>query len=256
MSTQPDGVNDLLSRDLQAAMAVAGRWGEMMARQRAERLRQHVMEQQHRRRELEERFEAERAVMRTELAPVDQDRFWETAKPTDIAGHYGLARQWEHHDDVAKAARGRIEKEVKDRHGLSVDDYLTDHAAEQQRADSSNHELAAREAKDAQPEHAEAARHAAAAAQGDLQNDTDARHAAADTEELWDSGDRRARLADRLMAALGGTEAGRDGVQARLAAERDQGTPPVDAVWSTKRGPKARKSTGPGAGRERELDLS
>lgn len=27
MSTQPDGVNDLISRDMQAAMAVAGRWG-------------------------------------------------------------------------------------------------------------------------------------------------------------------------------------------------------------------------------------
>ncbi|MEX5296835.1 hypothetical protein QYM41_16280 [Kocuria sp. CPCC 205268] len=255
MSTQPDGVNDLLSRDLQAAMAVAGRWGEMMARQRAERLRQRLMEHQHRRRELEERFEAERAVMRTELAPVDQDRFWETAKPEDIAGHYGLARQWEHHDEVARAARGRIEKEVKDRHGLNVEDYLTDHAREQQRTDSPDHELAAREANDAQRDHAEATRHAAVAAQGDLQNDTDTRHAAADAEELWDSGDRRARLADSLMAALGGTEAGRDGVQARLAAERDQGTPPIDAVRSIQRGPKARKTIGRGAGRQRDMGL-
>lgn len=256
MSTQPDGVNDLLSRDLQAAMAVAGRWGEMMARQRAERLRQRVMEQQHRRSELEERFEAERAVMRTELAPVDQDRFWESAKPADIAGHYGLARQWEHHDEVAQAARGRIEKEVKDRHGLDVENYLSDHTPQQQSIDSSGHELAAREAKDAQLDHAEAARHAAVAAQGDLQNDTDTHHAAAEAEELWDSGDRRARLAGSLMAALGSTEEGRDGVQARLAAERDQGTPPIDAVRSTKRGPKVRKNTGGGAGRERDLGLS
>ncbi|WP_270451702.1 hypothetical protein [Kocuria marina] len=256
MSTQPDGVNDLLSRDLQAAMAVAGRWGEMMARQRAERLRQRLMEQQHRRRELEERFEAERAVMRTELAPVEQDRFWESAKAEDIAGHYGLARQWEHHDEVAQAARGRIEKEVKDRHGLNVEDYLTDHAPAQQRTDAPEQELAAREAKDAQRDHAEAARNAAAAAQDDLQNDTDTRHAAAEAEELWDSGDRRARLADGLMAAFGGTESGRDGVRARLAAERDQGTPPINAVRSTKRGPKARKSTGRGAGQVHELGLS
>lgn len=255
MSTQPDGVNDLLSRDLQAAMAVAGRWGEMMARQRAERLRQRVMEQQHRRRELEERFEAERAVMRTELAPVDQDRFWETAKPADIAGHYGLARQWEHHDEVAQAARGWIERQVKDRHGLSVEDYLHDRAPQQQRTDSPEHELATHEAKDAQRDHAEATRNAAVAAQGDLQNDTDTLHATAEAEELWDSGDRRARLADKLMAALGGTEEGRDGVQARLVAERDQGTPPIDAVRSTKRGLKARKNTGRGQGRERGLDL-
>jgi hypothetical protein len=255
MSTQPDGVNDLLSRDLQAAMAVAGRWGEMMARQRAERLRHRVMEQQHRRRELEERFEAERAVMRTELAPVETDRFWETAKAEDIAGHYGLALQWEYHDEVAKAARGRIEGQVKDRHGLSVEDYLTGHAPEQQRTDSPEHELAACEAKDAQRGHAEAARNAVVAAQGDLHNDVDTRHAATDAEEHWDSGDRRAHLAETLMAAHGGTEAGRDGVKARLAAERDQGTPPVEAVCSTQRGPKARKNTGGGAGRGRELDL-
>lgn len=255
MSTQPDGVNDLLSRDLQAAMAVAGRWGEMMARQRAERLRQRVMEQQHRRRELEDRFEAERAVMRTELAPVDQDLFWKTAKVADIAGHYGLARQWEHHDKVAQIARARIESEVKDRHGLSVEDYLTDHAREQQRTETPEHELAARETVDAQRDHAEAARNAAVAAQGDLYNDTDARNAAADAEKLWDSGDRRARLADKLMAALGDTEEGRDGIQARLAADRDQGTNPLEAVRSTERGPKARKNTGQDAGRLRDLGL-
>ncbi|WP_298590311.1 hypothetical protein [uncultured Kocuria sp.] len=256
MSTQPDGVNELLSRDLQAAMAVAGRWGEMMARQRAERLRQRVMEQQHRRRELEERFEAERAIMRAELAPVDQDRFWETAKAEDMAGHYGLARQWEHHDEAAKAARGRIESEVKDRHGLSVEDYLEERTPEPQRTESVEQKTTARETVDAQRDHAEAARHAAVAAQGDLQNDTDVRHAAAEAEEFWDSGDRRARLADSLMAALGGTEEGRDGVQARMAAERDQGAPPIEAARSTERGPRARKNTGRGAGRERDLGLS
>lgn len=255
-STQPDGVNDLLSRDLQAAMAVAGRWGELMARQRAERIRQRVMEQQHRRRELEERFEAERAVMRTELAPVDQDRFWANAKPEDIAGHYGLARQWEHHDEVAKVARVRIEKEVKDRHGLSAEDYLTTQVPERQPADRPKRELSAREATNAQRDHAEAAHNAAVAAQGDLQNDTDTRHAAADAEKLWDSGDRRASLAGSLMAALGGTEEGLDGVQARIAAERDQGTPPIDAVRSTKRGPQARKNTKRGTGRERDLGIS
>ncbi|MGX5360041.1 hypothetical protein [Kocuria sp. KH4] len=245
----------MLSRDLQAAMAVAGRWGEMMARQRAERLRQRVMEQQHRRRELEERFEAERAVMRTELAPVNQDRFWETAKPEDIAAHYGLARQWEHHDEVAQAARGRIEQEVKGRHGLDVDDYLTGYTPARQRAEPYEHDLATREAKDAQRDHAEAVRHAAVAGQGDLDNDMDTRQAAADAKELWDSGDRRARLADQLVAALGGTEEGRDGVQARLAAERDQGTPPIESVRSTKRGPKARKNTGGDRSREREQGL-
>jgi hypothetical protein len=255
MSTQPDGVNDLLSRDLQAAMAVAGRWGEIMARQRAERLRQRVMEQQHRRRELEERFEVERAVMRTELAPVEQDRFWENAKPEEIAGHYGLARQWEYHDEVAKAARERIESQVKERHGLSVGDYLEERTPERQRTDSVVQETAARETVDAQRDHAAAALNAAEAVRGDLQNDTDAHNAAAAAEELWDSGDRRANLAKRLLDALGGTEEGRNGVRARLAADLDQGTPPIYAVRSTQRGPKARKNTGRGQERERGLGL-
>ncbi|MBD2763555.1 hypothetical protein IEE92_13565 [Kocuria sp. cx-116] len=256
MSTQPDGVNDLLSRDLQAAMAVAGRWGEMMARQRAEQLRQRLMEQQHRRRELEERFEAERAVMRTELAPVDQDRFWENAMPEDIAQHYGLARQWEDHDEVAKATRGRIEAQVKERHGLSVEDYLEQRTPGAQRTDSPEKEAAARDVVDAQHDHAGAALNAAEARAGNLQNDVDARNSAVEAGELWDSGDRRANLAKRLMATVGGTEEGRDGMQARLAADRDQGTPPIDAVRSTKRGPKARKNTGRGQGRERDLGLS
>lgn len=256
MSTQPDGVNDLIGRDLQAMMAVAGRWGEMMARQRAEQVRQRIMEQQQRRRELEERFEAERAVMRTELASVDQDRFWENAKPEDIAGHYGLARQWENHDEVAKGARTRIEREVKERHGLSVEDYLEEHIPQQERTESVEQEAATREEKDAERDHAAAARNAGEAGKGDLQNDADTREAAAEAEELWDSGDRRANLAKRLMAVFGSTEEGRDGVQARLAADRDQGTAPVDAVRSTKRGTKARKDTGRPRGHERGLELS
>jgi hypothetical protein len=73
---------------------------------------------------------------------------------------------------------------VNDRYGLSVEVYLTHHAPQQQRTDSPDQELAAREAKDGQRDHAEAARHATVAAQGDLDNDTDTRHAAADSEEF------------------------------------------------------------------------
>ena len=143
---------------------------------------------------------------------------------------------------------------MKGRHGLSVEDYLEERTPERQRTDSVGQETAAREAVDAQRDHA-AALHAAEVRRGDLQNDTDARNAAAEAEELWDSGDRRANLAKNLMAVVGNTEEGRDGVQAPLAADRDQGTPPIDAVRSTQRSPKARKNTGRGQGRERGLGL-
>ncbi len=50
-STRPDGANDPLTSDLQTLLVVSGRWGEVMARRRAE---------QQRRWELEERYEAQR----------------------------------------------------------------------------------------------------------------------------------------------------------------------------------------------------
>ena len=227
MSTQPDGVNDLLSRDLQAMLAIAGRWGEMMARQRAEQAQDLNRAEQQRRRELEERFEAQRAVMRTELASVDQDRFWESAKPEDIAERYGLARQWEGQDEVARAARERIEAEMKNRHGLDVKDYLRENGvgrpAPEQEATAGEREVV-----DAQGGHAEAARLAGQAVMGDVQNDQDARHAAAEAEELWDSSDRRARLAQRLSNLLGGNPEGKDGVEVLLL--RDGFNSPSGAV--------------------------
>ncbi|MEX5307659.1 hypothetical protein RF644_18090 [Kocuria sp. CPCC 205258] len=254
MSAQPDGVNDLLTRDLQAAMAVAGRWGEMMARRRAEQAQDLHHAQQQRRRELEERFEAQRAMTRTELAPVGQDRFWEDAKPEEIAERYGLARQWEGHDQVARAARERIEVEVKNRHGLGVEDYLRDHGTGKP-VPVQDGTLGMREAVNAQRDQVEAARLVERSALGDLQNDQDARNAAAEVEELWDSGDRRARLAARLSSLIGSSAEGREAAEAILLTDQDQGTPPTDAVRSSKRAPRARKHLARGAGRERPLGL-
>jgi colicin import membrane protein len=93
------------------------------------------------------------------------------------------------------------------------------------------------------------------AGQGNLDNDADTRNAATEAEELWDSGDRRTRLAQRLSNLLGGRPEGKDAAEAILLTDQDQGTPPTDAVRSTMRSPKARKNTGRTAGRERGLDL-
>lgn len=341
VSTPPDGITDMVHRDLRTALALAARWGEMMARRRAEHARELALAEQQRRRELQERFEAHRAVMRTELAPVQQPPWWEAARPGDIAERYAQATQWAPVDDVARTTLERIQQEVKDRYGLDPQDYLRAQGLERYLRDEQEQEAGQqrqgpprcslsvaeddsfevrvngtarshrsmeqaikhlakaarahgapvtvtvhdpytagggptevsvdgdgsvssdrlqemarqREERDAQRDHAEAARLAEAAAAGDVQNEADARHAAAEAEQLWDSGDRRAKLADRLIAAFGGSEAGRDGVQARMAADRDQGAPPAAAARATGRRPKARKNTGRGAGQERDLGL-
>lgn len=60
---------------------------------------------------------------------------------------------------------------------------------------------------------------------------------------------------DKLVAALGDTEEGRDGVRARLAADRDQGTAPVAAVRSNPWSPKARKDIGRSTSRKHDYGL-
>lgn len=66
----PDGAEGLFRPQLQAAMAVAGRLGEVLARQRAEQNEQMLRAEEAQRKQLQERFEAERAVMRTQLGAV------------------------------------------------------------------------------------------------------------------------------------------------------------------------------------------
>ena len=87
--------------------------------------------------------------------------------------------------------------------------------------------------------------------EGNAQNERGADEALQEAAELWDSGDRRAALADALMQEFGDTEEGRDGVQARMTAEVDQGAPPSAAAQAPGKSPKARKNRGNGQQQER-----
>lgn len=248
----PDGAADLNRSLIRTALALGGRLGEILARQRAEQQAQMLHAAVQERRQLEERFEAERAVMRVDLAAVHQPRFWESATPEDVGERYAQARHWEPYDDVARASRQRMEREIAARYDLSPEEYLAktphippdrEQGAEQR---SSRGQEAAADA-------AEAERQSAAVARGDLQNDMDTQNAAAAAEELWDSGARREGMAEDLMGRFGGTPEGRDGTEAVLAADRDNGTHPAAAVQKSGRAVKGRKFPGRGKGRTREL---
>ncbi|WP_394253586.1 hypothetical protein [Arthrobacter pityocampae] len=228
----PDGAEGLFRPQLQSALAVAGRLGEMLARQRAERNEQIQRAEQAQRRQLEERFEAERAVMRTQLAAVHQPQFWESARPEDIPSHYAMAQQWEKLDSMALVSREQMEDEIRTRYKLTPEEYLEAHKGGLE----NDVELEqASENKDAHRDHAVAEQQSGEVARGDFQNDLDTQTAAANAEELWDSGDRRAALADALMTQFGNDTAAREGVEAFLAADLSNGTPPLAAVTPTKR---------------------
>ncbi|WP_146070880.1 hypothetical protein [Arthrobacter sp. B1805] len=253
MDHTPDGANDLLRGQAQAALAVAGRLGEMLARQRAERQQELHRATNEERRMLEERFEAERAVMRTQLAAVHEPQFWESAQPQDIATQYALAQQWEPFDDMARLSREHMDDEIKNRYNLTPKQFLDGDAAPPEASVDGTQEKAAK-GQEAQQDYAEAGQQSAAVATGDLQNYVDTRNAAAVTEDLWDSGDRRAQLAERLMDTFGHTYEGKEAVTAVLAADRDQGTHPRESVRGGHKLVKGKKFSR-GATREREVGL-
>lgn len=254
MDHTPDGANDLLRGQAQAALAVAGRLGEMLARQRAERQQELQRAANEERRKLEERFEAERAVMRTQLTAVHEPQFWESAHPQDIATHYALAQQWEPFDDMARLSREHMHDEIKVRYDLTPEQFLDGNAASSEAGVDETRGKAV-EKQEAQQENPEAEQQAAMVATGDLQNDVDTQNAATEAEDVWDSGNRRAQLAERLMDTFGHTDEGKEAVTAVLAADRDQGTHPRESVRSGHKLVKGKKFTSRGAGREREVGL-
>ncbi|WP_299169007.1 hypothetical protein [uncultured Arthrobacter sp.] len=254
MDQTPDGADDLLRGQAQAALAVAGRLGEMLARQRAERQQELQRAAEAERRQLEERFEAERAVMRTQLAAVHEPQFWKSAKPQDIATRYALAQQWEPFDDMARLSREHMHDEIKVRYDLTPEQFLDGSASPLEAGVDAPQEKATEE-QEGQQSNIQAGRQSAAVAAGDLQNDTDTQNAAAVTEDLWDSGDRRAQLAERLMDTFGHTDEGKEAVTAVLAADRDQGTHPRESVRSGHKLAKGKEFTSRGATRKREVGL-
>ncbi|MEG9250176.1 hypothetical protein V6S67_18955 [Arthrobacter sp. Soc17.1.1.1] len=233
----PDGAEGLFRPQLQSALAVAGRLGEILARQRAERNEQMLRAQDAERRQLQERFEAERAVMRTQLGAVHQPQFWEAARPEDIASQHALAQQWEPFDDMARLSREHIHDEIRTRYNLTPEEYLEEHRQVplQVAADAISDGPGAGNDQDAQRDHAKAQRQSAVVAAGDLQNDLDTQQAVARAEELWDSVDRREKLAEFLTERVGTTDIGREGVVAVLAADLSNGTPPSAAVKAGRR---------------------
>lgn len=248
----PDGAHDLNRSLTRTALALGGRLGEILARQRAEHQDQMLRAAAAERRRLQERFEAERAVMRTELAPVHQDRFWEAATPEQVGERYAQARHWEAFDDMARASRQRMEHEITTRYDLSPEEYLS-RISPPQPGPGQSAERRSGPGQEGAAQVAETERLAAAVARGDAQNDLDTQTAAAAAGDLWDSAARREEMAENLRSRFGGTPAGRDGTEAVLAADRDNGTHPVRAVQEPGGAATGRKFAGRGQDRTREL---
>lgn len=247
--SESDGIDEAIESMSRVGLTIAGRLGEQLARahEQAQRRTQAAEEQQAR--ELQARFEAERAAARAQLAPVMDNRWWDTASARDVERVHETATAWKDHDPTARSAAETIRDQVQRRHGLDLDNLGADEAsvaAALAKAER-DREQAQQERASGRDDTTQALQLLAEAEREDRgrQQDVDSenQHPEALREEAtldYDSAQRRHELA----ASLEGV-ADREAVQARLTADKDQATHPSTAVSTAPvRSPRARKTRG------------
>ncbi|KSU69990.1 colicin import membrane protein [Pseudarthrobacter enclensis] len=247
--SESDGIEEAIEGMSRVGLTVAGRLGEQLARAREQELRRAQAAEDQQARELQARFDAERAAARAQLAPVMDNRWWDTATGRDIERVHEAATGWKDHDPAARDASDVIRDQVQRRYGLDVDNLGADETsvAEALAKAEREREQAEQERRASHDENAQAAQLLAEADREDRDREQDVAEENERPEALreeagtrYDSAERRQELA----ASLDGV-ADREAVQARLSADQDQGTPPSAAVAKAPgRSPKARKTRG------------
>jgi colicin import membrane protein len=247
--SESDGIEEAIEGMSRVGLTVAGRLGEQLARAREQELRRAQAAEEQQARELQARFDAERAAARAQLAPVMDNRWWDTASGRDIERVHEAATAWKGHDPAARDAAEVIRDQVQRRYGVDVDNLGADETsvAEALAQAERNREQAETERRAGRDENTQAATLLAEADREDRDRERDVREENQRPGTLreeagikYDSAERRQELA----ASLDGV-ADREAVQARLSADQDQGTPPSAAVAKGPgRSPKARKTRG------------
>jgi hypothetical protein len=222
--SEADGMEDAVDGAMRTGLMVASRIGEQLARMREEEQRNIATAEEHRARQLQERFDAQRAAARAQLAPAARDDWWDKATPEMIERVHETATAWKAYDPEASQAAKTIRHQVQARYGIDVDNTGADEASVSEalgRAES------ARQQADSEQTSPSAARAdevvVAAAVAGANRQDAVAQMAQA--EPAYDSAERRQQLAESLEG-----KGDREAVNSRLLADKHQGVPATAAV--------------------------
>jgi colicin import membrane protein len=246
---ESDGIEEAIEGISRVGLTVAGRLGEQLARAREQELRRAQAAEEQQTRELQARFDAERAAARAQLAPVLDNRWWDTASGRDIERVHQAATAWKDHDPAARDAADVIRDQVQRRYGLDVNNLGADEAsvAEALAKAEREREQAEQERRAGRDENAQAVQLLAEADREDRDRQQDAEEANQRPEALTEEAGVKHDSAERRQALAASLEsvADREAVQARLSADQDQATPPTVAVTKAPgRNPKARKTRG------------
>ncbi|WP_400160503.1 hypothetical protein [Arthrobacter sp. BPSS-3] len=219
--SEADGMDDAVDGAMRTGLMVAARVGEQLARMREEEQRTIATVEEHRARELQERFDAQRATARAQLAPVSRDDWWDKATPAMIERVHETATAWKPFDPVAAQAAGKISDQVQSRYGIDVNNTGADEAsvsAALARAQQARSEAESERTKRAAARADKVVAGAAVAA-------ANRQDRAGKSEPAWDTAERRQQLAESL-----GGRGDREAVISRLLADKHQGTHPSAAV--------------------------
>ncbi len=119
-----DGVSETFNTGLRVTLTLASQMAASYARQREAQLRVHEALAVQEAKELEARFESERAIAQAALADVHTDRWWDNASTSDIGFAWQNATAWREQDDTVERAARRMEDELGERYGISRGELL------------------------------------------------------------------------------------------------------------------------------------
>lgn len=219
--SEADGMEDVVDGAMRIGLMVAGRIGEQFARVREQEQRTIAAAEEQRARELQERFDAQRAAARAQLAPVTREDWWDKATPEMIERVHETATAWKAYDPEAAQAAGKISEQVQSRYGIDVNNTGADDASVSEalaRAQQTRPEVEGERTKGAIARTDEVVVGAAVA--GANRQDRADR-----SEPAWDTLERRQQLAVSLE-----NKGDREAVKSRLLADKYQGTHPSAAV--------------------------
>jgi colicin import membrane protein len=222
--SEADGMDEAVDSAMRTGLMVAARIGEQLARMREEEQRNITAAEEQRARELQERFDAQRAAARAQLAPTARDDWWDKATPQMIEQAHQTATTWKAYDPEAAQAAKHIREQVEARYGIDVNNTGADEAsvsAALARAQQARTEGEAERTKAAAARTEEVV--VASAVAGANRQDKAAQKA--QDGPGYDSPERRQQLAESLQG-----KGDREAVNARLLADKYQGTPATAAV--------------------------
>jgi hypothetical protein len=222
--SETDGIDEAVDNAMRTGLMVASRIGEQLAKMREEEQRKIAAAEEQRARLLRERFDAQRAAARAQLAPSARDDWWDKATPEMIERAHQTATAWKAYDPEAAQAAEQIREQVQARYGIDVNNTGADEAsiaealarAQQDRSEAETERTKAAEARTDEVV-------AGAAVAGANRQDRAAQ--TGQTEPAYDSPERRQQLAENLAG-----KADREAVNSRLLADKHQGAPATAAV--------------------------